>query len=468
MSSNKRNATEMGASSDKRQKTSGDTSEIGCLFFLLFTVASCGGLCQGCDQCNPKECEPEKANAIRKGGVLYKQIGRELKRTFASLTCLFIRVQNDFTRYYTPTAEPDYEGRLTVKLSDDNGKTLRSQALKFASLAWGQVIADCVLPDNFRDFGNDFHVDHIDGDKTNNNVSNGMIMSRPQHQAKTIQTQETIAKMARNGSSPCTMTVYESEGNVLTDSEGNPEVINFYYRYDVMKEYGLTKSDISHSIDRKDTTMKSLFVITYKGQERLAQFSIFKLPNLEGEIWEDITEANRKLLKYKKPKTKQYKVSNMGRVKSITTRSGLEKMIISTQDRDYPSLRLNGKHLYLHRVVALVFCKDQMEKKILEKGEEYFKETRKALTFSTLIVDHIDKNNRNSFASNLQFLTQRENVDRAISLPCRFWKEGERSKSEYASLAVAARKTGLHATTLIRIIQDQPTRTKNLWHGEYL
>lgn len=295
-----------------------------------------------------------------------------------------------------------------------------------------------------------------------------MLMSRPQHQAKTIQTQETIAKIARNSSSPCTMTVYESEGNVLTDSEGNPEVINFYYRYDVMKKYGLTKSDISHSIDRKDTTVKSLFVITYKGQERLAQFSIFKLPNLEGEIWEDITEANRKLLKYKKPKTKKYKVSNMGRVKSITIRSGLEKMMGSTQDRDYPSLRLNGKHHYLHRVVALVFCKDQMEKYILEKGEEYFKETGKALTFSTLKVDHIDKNSRNSCASNLQFLTQRENVDRAISLPCRFWKEGERSKSEYTSVAAAARKTGLCAPTLVRIIRGQPTRTKELWHGEYL
>jgi hypothetical protein len=221
-------------------------------------VASCGGLCQGCDQCNPKECEPEEANAIRKDGIIYKQIGRELKRTFASLTCLFIRVQNDFTRYYTTTAALDYEGRLTVKLSDDNGKTLRSQALKFASLAHGQVIADCVLPDNFRDFGNDFHVDHIDGDKTNNNVSNGMIMTRAQHQAKTRHSEAIKAKMARNSSSPCTMTVYESEGKVLTDSEGNSEIINYDYRYDVMKEYGLTKSDISHSIDRKDTTLKSL------------------------------------------------------------------------------------------------------------------------------------------------------------------------------------------------------------------
>ena len=72
-------------------------SDSGGLFFLLFTVASCGGLWQGCDQCNPKECEPEEANAIRKDGIIYKQIGRELKRTFASLTCLFIRVQNDFT-----------------------------------------------------------------------------------------------------------------------------------------------------------------------------------------------------------------------------------------------------------------------------------------------------------------------------------------------------------------------------------
>jgi len=38
----------------------------------------------------------------------------------------------------------------------------------------------------------------------------------------------------------------------------------------------------------------------------------------------------------------------------------------------------------------------------------------------------------------------------------------------YGSVAAAARKTGLCAPTLVRIIRGQPTRTKELWHGEYL
>jgi predicted metal-binding protein len=68
------------------------------LVFLFFTAALCAGLCQGCDLCHPQKCEPEEANAIEKDGIIYKQIGHGFDLTFASLTCLFIRMREDLKR----------------------------------------------------------------------------------------------------------------------------------------------------------------------------------------------------------------------------------------------------------------------------------------------------------------------------------------------------------------------------------
>jgi len=84
---------------------------------------------------------------------------------------------------------------------------MRSQALKFASLAWGQVtpaakLGTAGMP--LRGFGRAFQVDHIDKDKTNNNVSNGKIMTKAEHNAKTRPSEAQIANIAMSKSSPCT------------------------------------------------------------------------------------------------------------------------------------------------------------------------------------------------------------------------------------------------------------------------
>ena len=201
------------------------------LVFLFFTAALCGGLCQGCDLCHPEVCAPKEANAIRtKAGIIYKQIGRGFDLTFASLTCLFIRMRADFKCYTTPTARLDHNGRSIVTITDDYGKPMGSQALKFACLAWGQLtpaakLATAGMP--LRGFGRAFPVDHIDNNKTNNNVSNGMIMTLPEHKAKTTRSVETIATAAMSRSAPCTMTVFVSKGEPLLDSESKPIVENY-------------------------------------------------------------------------------------------------------------------------------------------------------------------------------------------------------------------------------------------------
>ena len=136
---------------------------------------------------------------------------------------------------------------------------MKSQALKFASLAWGQLtpaakLGTAGMP--LRDFGRAFPVDHIDNNKTNNNVSNGMIMTKAEHDAKTKRSAETIAKMAMSKSAPCTMTVFVSKGNPLLDSEGKPIVENYDHRKKVMIEYKLKSYQIADSIKREDIHQK--------------------------------------------------------------------------------------------------------------------------------------------------------------------------------------------------------------------
>ena len=351
--SNKRNAEEMGANvedtTDRKKKCFG----IENLVFLFFTAASCG-LCQGCDLCHPEECEPEEANAIRtKDGMIYKQIGHGFDQAFASLTCLFIRMRADFKRHWTPTARLDHNGRLTVTITDDYGDTMGTQALKFASLAWGQLtpaakLATADMP--LRDFGRAYPVDHGDENKTNNDVSNGMIMKEEEHKAKTTLSAETRAKQAMSKSAPCTMTVFVSKGIPLLDSESNPIVENYPHRKKVMIEYKLKSDAIKNSIARKDTTWNTLVKIKYNGQDCLAQFSWYDLPDLvdvngKVEIWKPVTKADHLTLELPISEQKEYYVSNMERFKSVT-KSTQNARITDFRGKKRPQFKLMKRIFY--------------------------------------------------------------------------------------------------------------------------
>jgi hypothetical protein len=373
-----------GASVNKRQRTSSQSvTDIGDLGFLFFTAASCG-LCQGCDLCHPEVCKPEEANAIRtKAGTIYKQVGRGFDLTFASLTCLFIRMREDFKYYTTPTAKDNHNGRSIVKIRDDYGKRMFSQALKFASLAWGQVtpaakLGTAGMP--LREFKFAFPVDHIDENKTNNDVSNGMIMTKAEHKAKTIRSAETRTKNAMSQSAPCTMTVFDLEGNPLLDSERKPIVENYDHRKKVMIDYKLKSSQIVLSIARKDIpTRNSLVKIKYNGQDCLAQFSWYNLPDLEGEIWKPVTKDDHDTLEVPMPERKEYYVSNLARFKYVT-KSTQNERIRDFRDHERPPIKLMNKNLLFHRIVALVFHREQMNKHI---AEQYAKT---GIVWTTLIL----------------------------------------------------------------------------------
>jgi hypothetical protein len=468
--SNKRNAEEMGAdvedTTDRKRKCVG----IENLVFLFFTAALCGGLCQGCDLCHPEACEPEKANAIRKDGIIYKQIGRDFKRAFASLTCLFIRMYKSFKGYTTPTARLYNRGRLVVDIRDDNGVKMKSQALKFACLAWGQLtpaakLGTAGMP--LRDFGSAHPVDHTGNNKTINIVSKGMIMTLPEHHAKTKQSAETIATAAMSKSAPCTMTVFDLEGKPLLDSEGKPIVKNEPHRKKLMIKYKLTSNKIANSIrDNDSPTRNSLVKIKYKGQDCLAQFSWYNVPDLVGEIWKPVTETDHKTMGAKMSETYEYFVSNMSRFKFVT-KSTQNARIRDFRGHERPSILLMKSNLFFHRVVALVFHRKQMDKYIAEQ----FLNTGIVWTFVKgdyqLEVDHIDFNPENHYANNLQFLTPEENKQRSNSRPCIIWEIGKKdAQKEHPSVAAAANKMGYGSANSVHTILKNNTHKK--WRGEYI
>ena len=398
-------------------------------------------------------CKPEEANAIKKDGIIYKQVGRRFDLTFVSLTCQFLRMREDFKYYWSVTTFDDM-GRLYVTIKDNNSKPFTTQALKFACLAWDKVTAECVLPDDLRDFGHDFSVDHIDGNKTNNNVDNGLIMTKAQHDAKTTQSAETIAKNARSVSTPCTMTVYDLEDNVVVKS--------YEYRYDAMQEFDLTKNDIAHSISYKDMTWNSMVKIKYNGKDCLAQFSIYYLPSLEGEIWKKMSKADHQTLKVSIPKTKEYWVSNKGRFKFVTISTGLSK-IRNFQGKKHPRIKLKGTMALFHRIVALVFHRKAMNKYIAKQKRE----TGKEWTYDTLQVDHIVENDpTNHFADNLQFMTRQKNTEKSNNRPCRFWKR-DGTKTKYISVKAATNAIGLSLPTVHKILKNKKYMYKE-WRGEYI
>jgi len=475
----KRNAEEMGADVEDTVERKKQCIGIEDLIFLFFTAASCG-LCQGCDLCHPEVCAPKEANAIRtKAGTIYKQVGRGFDLTFASLTCMFIRMRASFKYYTTPTARRNHNGRSIVQITDDYGVKMFSQALKFASLAWGQVtpaakLGTAGMP--LRGFGSAFQVDHIDENKTNNNVSNGLIMTKAEHDAKTKPSAETIDKRGMSNSFPCTMTVFVSKGIPLLDSERNPVVKNEPHRKKVMIEYKLKHSQIRDSIKYEHMpTRNSLVKIIFNDQDCLAQFSWYDLPDLvdvngKVEIWKHVTKADHKTMGCNKmSEIYEYFVSNMSRFKYVV-RSTQNARITDYHGKERPQMTLMTKKLFFHRVVALVFHPDQLNAKIAELKAK----TGIVWTFVKgsyqLEVDHIDFKPKNHYANNLQFLTPQENAERSNSRPCIIWEKGKKdAQKEYRSVVAAAKAIECCRQTVHTILKNTiENNPKNKWRGEYI
>lgn len=165
-------------------------------------------------------------------------------------------------------------------------------------------------------------------------------------------------------------------------------------------------------------------------------FSFDKLPGYKNEVKQFKPPVDEDMVANELwiPLDSDYSVSNFGRVKHNFTNH--YRLISGSLHSDgYIFVTLHGKQIPLHRLVAQAFF-----------PESYAE---------NLVVNHIDGNKQNNFASNLEWVTQQENIqhsyDNGFQPKCvctykgkftteqreeikRFWDNNEKSKREIAKM----------------------------------
>lgn len=98
-----------------------------------------------------------------------------------------------------------------------------------------------------------------------------------------------------------------------------------------------------------------------------------------------------------------YQVSDDGLVRNSYTKLIRKPFLGETYYRIHLSVDGKKRAYCIHRLVAEAFC--PIDKKLVEQG----------LTFKDLVVDHKDMNKLNNHYTNLEWVTQKENTNRAFN-----------------------------------------------------
>ena len=129
-----------------------------------------------------------------------------------------------------------------------------------------------------------------------------------------------------------------------------------------MVESGHSVVEIASTIGRHPATMRKKIIEMY---------GCIPVIDIEGEIWRRVEDNN-------------YEISDRGRFRKV----GNRRIIAGTIKDGYVLVRLNGKGVFVHRLVAQAFIPNP-------EGKE--------------LVDHIDGNRTNNYVSNLRWVTPKEN-----------------------------------------------------------
>ena len=129
-----------------------------------------------------------------------------------------------------------------------------------------------------------------------------------------------------------------------------------------MVESGHSVVEIASAIGRHPATMRKKIIEMYES---------IPVKDIEGEIWKRVEDSN-------------YEISDRGRFRKV----GNRWIIAGTIKDGYVRVRLNGKGVFVHRLVAQAFIPKP-------EGKE--------------LVDHIDGNRTNNHFSNLRWVTAEEN-----------------------------------------------------------
>lgn len=146
------------------------------------------------------------------------------------------------------------------------------------------------------------------------------------------------------------------------------------------KEIKKDKSNVFTLIDdngnRKRISLKQLYRKVYN-----REYCIDEIENIQNEVWKEIDETNGK-----------YFISNFSRVKSYCR----YKAIIIQQNlksNGYLDVKINGKNILVHKLVAKYFCENKYEGEKVE-------------------IHHTDFRRYNNYYKNLEILTIEEHRKR--------------------------------------------------------
>jgi HNH endonuclease/NUMOD4 motif len=192
------------------------------------------------------------------------------------------------------------------------------------------------------------------------------------------------------------------------------------------------KETVNHkNTNKHDNRVENLEWCSHQEQSlhyvaTLAQQGITRAPkafdtnieDYEGEVWKVI------------PSIPTYQASSRGRIKNPQG-----NILLGHHKSTYIQMRIVGKkHIYVHRVIAETFCENFSEQ---------------------CVVNHKDGNKKNNIASNLECITQGENVLHAYNtnankkrIPIKQYNLDGTFVAEFVSFLDAARKTGFNDSSI--------------------
>jgi len=207
----------------------------------------------------------------------------------------------------------------------------------------------------------EYHVDHINGIKTDNRPSNLQWLEQKAHNQKTL---AGVNERIRRGETT------RVDGLRVRETTSQGWVVEHRTRADAARVYGVHPSRIPLSKD----TMGKLF--------RGSTFEYIAMPDLDGESWKIFSRDGRDL-----------KVSNHGR---LCNRHGVKWL--GSPCEGYRVVRFANKGYKVHRLVASLFL---AERKCIEPLE----------------VDHINGVKHDNRACNLRWVTRLEHMQFKTSRP---------------------------------------------------